>query len=61
MTEEQAKKDWSSNQLADAAGVSRQYVVRLLNEGKELKGHKVGNYWIVRDHDAKAWLENRRA
>lgn len=59
MAEEQ-KKDWSSKELADAAKVSRQYVVRLLNEDKELHGHKVGNYWIVRDHDARAWLESRK-
>ena len=53
------KKDWSSKELSEAADVSRQYVVRLLN-AKKIRGHKVGNYWVIRDVDARAWLESRK-
>jgi len=53
------KKDWSTKELSEAAKVTRQYVVKLLNMGK-IKGHKVGSYWVIRDYDAKQWLENRQ-
>lgn len=56
---EDVKKDWSTEQLAQEAGVSRQYVVKLLNLGR-IKGHKVGRAWIIRDLDARIWLEEMR-
>ena len=43
MSEE--KKFWSSTELADAAGLSRQHVVYLLNKGRRaggIEGHKAG-------------------
>jgi hypothetical protein len=33
--------------------------VQVKNSGK-IKGHKVGRSWVVRDFDAKQWLESRK-
>jgi len=57
MTE--TKQDWSTAELAEASGVCRQYVVRLLNLGT-IVGHKVGRSWVVRDREAKRWLAQRK-
>ena len=50
---------WSSTELAEAAGVSRQYVVRLLNEG-DIIGYKAGNTWVITYHEARRWLQSRK-
>jgi excisionase family DNA binding protein len=50
---------WSSTELAEAAGVSRQYVVRLLNE-RDIIGHKAGNTWVITDSEARRWLQSRK-
>ena len=56
------KKFWSSTELADAAGLSRQYVVELLNKGQKqggIEGYKAGAHWVILDSEARRWLAER--
>ena len=46
-------------EVAEAAGVSVVWVRRLLTEGKEIKGHKVGRDWVVTRRAAQKWLSER--
>lgn len=52
-------KDYSTAEAAQVAGVSRQYIVKVLDLGR-LKGHKVGRSWVIRGRDLQAWLETRK-
>jgi len=45
--------------VAKAAGVSVVWVRRLLTEGKELKGEKVGRDWVITRRAALDFLSRR--
>ena len=47
-------------EVAEAAGCAPTWVRRLLLEGKELKGEKLGWAWMIRRADAEKWLEKRK-
>ena len=51
-------KLWSTQELADEAGVSRRYVSRLCKQGV-IPAQKAGDNWIIFDDDARAWLATR--
>ena len=46
-------------EVAEAAGCAPTWVRRLLLEGKELRGEKVGHAWVVRRPDAEKWIAKR--
>jgi len=51
--------DWTTNELAAAAGVSAAYIRQLLLSDK-LEGHKHGRDWRIPSTVAQRWLENRK-
>ena len=46
-------------EVAEAADVSVVWVRRLLAEGKEIKGEKVGRDWVITRRAALEWLTKR--
>ena len=46
-------------EVAEAAGCAPTWVRRLLLEGKEIKGEKVGHSWVILRVDAEKWLSKR--
>jgi excisionase family DNA binding protein len=52
------KKLYSTSELAEAAGVTRERV-RQLVAGGEIKGYKVGQTWVIPDDEARRWLAER--
>ena len=51
--------DWTTAELAKAAGVSQDYVSQDIRGGR-LKAIKRGNMWLIADVVARAWLDNPR-
>lgn len=51
-------EEMTTQQVADLLGVSRPFVVKLIDEGK-LPGHKVGTHRRVYTHDAHAYKQKR--
>jgi len=47
-------------EVAEAAGCAPTWVRRLLLEGIEIKGEKVGHAWIILRVDAAKWLAKRK-
>jgi excisionase family DNA binding protein len=52
------KKLYSTSELADAAGVSRERVRQLVASG-EIHGYKVGKTWVIPEEEARRWLAER--
>ncbi|OPZ76114.1 MAG: hypothetical protein BWY79_01775 [Actinobacteria bacterium ADurb.Bin444] len=52
---------WSVRELAEASGLTERRVRQLLRDGRELRGINKGRVWLVRDVDARAWLDARKA
>lgn len=53
--------DFTATELAEAAGVSRQYIARLLKRG-DIRGRQIGGkYWVIRKMEALVWLRSREA
>jgi excisionase family DNA binding protein len=53
------RKEWTTQDLAEAAGVSTAHIRRLLIDGRELRGYKLGRDWRVRGSEARRWLSER--
>jgi len=49
---------WTAQDLAREAGVNDAYIRRLCLDGK-IRGEKLGRQWLIRDADARRWLEIR--
>ena len=58
-TNRSAKTEWTTSELAEAAGLSDARIRQLLIDGRTLKGRKVGPMWVISDSEARRWLENR--
>ena len=56
--EKQQQDDWTTPQLAAAAGVSSARIRQLLAGGL-IVGRKVGRDWLISDVDAREWLTRR--
>jgi excisionase family DNA binding protein len=56
---DETRREWTTKQLAEAAGVSTAYLRQLLLAGT-LKGQKVGRDWLIFDRDAQRWLASRK-
>ncbi len=54
------KTEWTTKELADAAGVTDARIRQILIEGKELQGRKIGPMWVIPDREAKRWLRDRQ-
>jgi excisionase family DNA binding protein len=52
------KKLYSTSELAEAAGVSRERV-RQLVAGGEIEAYKVGKTWVIPEEEARRWLRER--
>lgn len=52
------KKLFSTSELAEAAGVSRERVRQLVAAG-EIEGYKVGQTWVIPEDEARRWLRDR--
>ena len=52
------KELWSTSELAEAVGVSRERVRQLVVSG-EIDGHKVGRTWVIPEAEARRWLAER--
>ncbi len=50
--------EWTTKEIAAAAGVTEGYIRRLLGQGR-LKGYKKGRDWLIPDEEAQRWLEER--
>lgn len=48
----------TTSQLAESAGVSREYVRRLCTQG-EIKAEKPGVQWLIPREEAERWLRER--
>lgn len=55
---EEPKREWTTTELAERAGVSQAYVRQLILAG-EIRARKVGRDWIISNTEAQRWLENR--
>jgi hypothetical protein len=51
-------KNWSTTELAAAAGVDPSRIRQLLLEGR-IRAQKVGPVWVIPDQEAKRWLRSR--
>jgi hypothetical protein len=51
-------KNWSTTELAKAAGVDPSRIRQLLIEGR-IEADKVGPVWVIPDREAKRWLRSR--
>lgn len=50
---------YTSEELAEAAGVSDVYIRQLLVKGK-LAGLQIGIHWLILAEDATTWISERR-
>ena len=55
-----AKPFWTTADLAEAAGVTADYVRQDINGGR-LKAAKLGRDWVIREEDAQTWLAKKRS
>jgi excisionase family DNA binding protein len=53
-----ATKEWTTGELAEAAGLTDARIRQLLLGG-DLRGYKLGRDWRVSDGEARRWLEER--
>jgi hypothetical protein len=51
--------DWTTNELAEAAGVTAAYIRQLLLADKLKGAYKRGRDWLIPDTVARRWLDNR--
>jgi excisionase family DNA binding protein len=52
-------RDWTTKELAGAAGVTQVYIRLLLKDGT-LQGYKRGRDWFIEYEAGERWLEARR-
>jgi excisionase family DNA binding protein len=55
-----AVKEWTTGELAEAAGLTDARIRQLLLGG-QLEGYKLGRDWRVGDEEARRWLTERDA
>lgn len=55
-----AKKMLSTEQAAQMAGVSRQWIAELIRRG-EIPAERYIKYWLIDVDDFNAWLEQHQA
>jgi excisionase family DNA binding protein len=48
---------WTAGELAEAVDISREQVEELLEEG-DIRGHNVGQHWVVLKREALRWLRS---
>jgi excisionase family DNA binding protein len=53
------RRDWTTRELADQAGVDPSRIRQLLLS-KRLTGYKRGRDWLIPDSEARRWLEIRK-
>lgn len=53
-------QDYTTLDLAQAAGVTDRYIRQLVTSGK-LTGTKYGNTWVIPAEVGAAWLQERKA
>lgn len=56
--QETPKRDWTTRELAELAGVDPSRIRQLLL-AKQLSGYKRANTWFIPDYEARRWLESR--
>ncbi len=59
MSDSHARQDWTTNELAEAAGVDTSYLRHMLLDGR-LMGRKRGRDWLIPYEEGQRWLERRR-
>ncbi len=52
------RRNWTTKDLANAAGVDPSRIRQLLIEGR-IRGEKAGPVWVVANREAKRWLKER--
>jgi len=52
------KRDYTTKELAEKAGVGSAYIRQLLIEGT-LRGYKRGRDWLIEAREAERWLKER--
>lgn len=57
-TDDSNRIEWTTNDLAKAAGLSTAYIRQLILRG-QLQARKLGRDWVIADHVAKRWLQER--
>jgi len=57
---ENTMKDWTTQTLAKAAGVTDSYIRLLLTQG-QLRGEKFGYMWLIPYEVGQRWLDERKA
>lgn len=57
---ENYQTQWTTVRLAEATGLTSDYVRQLLNQGV-IKGEKVGRDWLVSDSEARRWMASRKS
>jgi excisionase family DNA binding protein len=60
MNEQTPRTIINVKELAERAGVSGQYIRRLLADGKIPGAFKVGEVWIIPRLTAEQWLDRRK-
>lgn len=58
---ERNKSFYTTNELAELAGVDPSRIRQLLIEDKELRGRKHGFMWLIPAPEAQRWLEGRKS
>lgn len=57
---ENYQTQWTTVRLAEATGLTSDYIRQLLNQGI-IKGEKVGRDWLVSDSEARRWMALRKS
>jgi hypothetical protein len=52
------RRNWTTKDLAEAAGVDPSRIRQLLLAGR-IEGEKAGPVWVVSNQEAKRWLKER--
>jgi len=60
---DKVRLEWTTKQLAEAAGVSDNYIRQELKAGRII-GRRIGGrnrgVWVINNSAAQAWLESRK-
>lgn len=59
MSDTEAKRDWTTKELAEATNLDTSTIRHLLLGG-ELKGYKRGRDWLIPYEVGQSWLDSRR-
>ena len=59
MSDTEAKQDWTTKELAEAANLDPSTIRHLLLDGK-LRGYKRGRDWFIPYQEGQDWLDSRR-